>query len=99
MINTATDNDQQKTISRTDGRSVRKSKSKGGEGMTTEEFYSLPTMLTVKEMCQALRIGRNRGYELVNKGKVHSIRYGSSIRIPQADVADILGLSKEQKSS
>lgn len=58
--------------------------------MSREEFYLLPIMLTVSEMCKALRIGRNKGYELVKNGTVFSIKYGNSIRIPRTAIEEIV---------
>lgn len=58
--------------------------------MTKEEFDSLPLMLTVSEMCKVLRIGRNKGYELIKSGTVFYIKYGNSIRIPRAAIEKIV---------
>ena len=44
----------------------------------------------VKELQQHLSIGQNSAYELVNSGKVHSIRIGHKIRIPKQSVIDFM---------
>lgn len=51
--------------------------------MQSITFESLPLLLTVGEMAQVLRIGRNPAYQLVKDGSIQSIRVGRSIRIPR----------------
>lgn len=58
--------------------------------MNTQSYEQLPLSLTVPELAQALRIGRNSAYQLVNDGIIRSIRVGRSIRIPRTAVMQFL---------
>lgn len=40
-------------------------------------------VLTVKEVCTILRIGRNKAYELLEKKQIAYIRIGRTYRIPK----------------
>lgn len=51
---------------------------------------NLPLVLSVPELAAVLHIGRNAAYELVNSGKIRSIRIGKNIRIPQSALMDYL---------
>lgn len=44
------------------------------------------TILTVKELAEYLRIGRDSAYGLVRSGQIRSVRIGRQIRIPRAAV-------------
>jgi len=39
--------------------------------------------MTVPEIAQILRIGRNKAYELISKGKINSMKLGGKIIIPK----------------
>ncbi len=39
--------------------------------------------LTVSEVCNILKIGRNKGYKLVSQNDFPKIRIGNTIRIPK----------------
>ncbi len=41
------------------------------------------TLLTVQEAARALRIGRNKCYELIRQGLIPHVRIGRIIRIPR----------------
>ena len=62
-----------------------------------EEYEDI---LTVEEACQALRIGYNGIYELLNSGKLKGYRNGRVWRIPKIAVKEYVlesaGLKKEQ---
>lgn len=47
-------------------------------------------MLTVREMAQALRIGKNAAYGLVNQGIIPSLKNGRKHLIPKQYVIDYL---------
>jgi len=55
--------------------------------------------LTVEELAQVLRIGRNNAYGMVRRGEVRSIRCGSRIIIPAAGVRELLGADRRTSSS
>jgi hypothetical protein len=42
-----------------------------------------PTVLTVLDLARILRIGKNKAYELVNSGKISSIKINGKIIIPK----------------
>lgn len=46
-------------------------------------FRQYKDVLTVKEVCEALGIGRNTAYTLLRTGTLRSVRIGKSIRIPK----------------
>ena len=46
-------------------------------------FNRYKDVLTVKELCEALNIGRNSAYALLRSGEIRSIRIGRSIKIPK----------------
>jgi excisionase family DNA binding protein len=57
------------------------------------EVYS--DILSVEEVCEALRIGANQAYDLLNSGKVKGYKQGRVWRIPkQALVEYIVERSK-----
>ncbi len=49
----------------------------------SSNYDSLPLLLTVDELAQVLRIGRNAAYQLVKDGTIGGIHIGRSIRIPR----------------
>lgn len=46
--------------------------------------------MTVDEVAQVLRIGRNNAYELVRCGEIRSIKVGRYIRVPKESLVDYL---------
>ena len=46
-------------------------------------FEDYPDILTVEEACEALRIGYNAMYELLNSGKLKAYKNGRIWRIPK----------------
>jgi excisionase family DNA binding protein len=55
----------------------------------------LPLMLTVREVAQILRIGRNEAYAAVADGSLPSVRIGRSIRIPRNSLGTLLGAARD----
>lgn len=47
------------------------------------DFKSMPLVLDVADICDTLSIGRSKGYELVNSGRIPAIRIGNHFRIPR----------------
>lgn len=45
-----------------------------------------PDVLTVKQLAEALNIGLNAAYELVNRHEIGAKRIGRAIRIPKSSV-------------
>lgn len=46
-------------------------------------FEDYPDILTVEEACEALRVGYNAMYELLNSGKLKAYKNGRTWRIPR----------------
>lgn len=53
-------------------------------------------ILTIKELCSLLRIGRNTAYDLVKSGEIECIRIKGRIKIPMSAV--IKYIEKEQNN-
>lgn len=51
--------------------------------MSTRE--ELPEVMTIKELQQFLKIGKNSAYDLVNRKEFKVLRVGKSIRINKAE--------------
>ena len=51
-------------------------------------FERYQDVVTVDELAEMLKIGRNTAYELVRSGAVQSVRVGRNIRIPKQAVID-----------
>lgn len=51
--------------------------------MNTRE--ELPEVMTIKELQQFLKIGKNSAYDLVNRKEFKVLRVGKSIRINKAE--------------
>lgn len=46
-------------------------------------FEDYPDILTVEEACEALRVGYNAMYDLLNTGKLKAYKNGRTWRIPR----------------
>ena len=58
-------------------------------------FESYDDVLTVEEACEALKIGFNAMYELLNAGKLRGYRNGRVWRIPKAALVEFIqGMAK-----
>ena len=53
-------------------------------------FESYDDVLTVEEGCEALKIGYNAMYELLNTGKLKGYRNGRRWRIPKAALVEYI---------
>lgn len=51
-------------------------------------FEQYPDIMTVEEVCEALRIGYNAAYDLLNEGKIKSYKNGRVWRIPKQALID-----------
>lgn len=47
-------------------------------------------ILTVDELCEVLRIGKNTAYQLLKGGKIKSIKVGNIYKIPKYAVIDYI---------
>lgn len=53
-------------------------------------FNGFSDIMTVDEMCQALRIGRNKAYDILKNKKIKSIRIGRKYLIPKISVQEYI---------
>ena len=53
-------------------------------------FEQYPEVVTVPEVAEMLRIGRNTAYGLIHSGAIESIRVKGQIRITKASVIKFL---------
>lgn len=53
-------------------------------------FESYDDILTVEDACDALKIGYNAMYELLNTGKLKGYRNGRVWRIPKAALVEFI---------
>jgi excisionase family DNA binding protein len=53
-------------------------------------FERYADVVTVPELAEMLRIGRNAAYELARSGIIPSVKIGKSIRIPKSAVIEYL---------
>ena len=51
--------------------------------MEVGPFRNYPDVLTVKDLCQALQIGRVGAYKLLSSGAIHSFKIGNVYKIPK----------------
>ena len=56
----------------------------------TNIFEGYSDIVTVKELCQMLKIGRNTAYDLVKSGKLNSVRIGARYLIPKVYIVTYL---------
>lgn len=60
-------------------------------------FESYDDILTVEEACEALKIGYNAIYGLLNTGKLRGYRNGRVWRIPKASLVEYIQSSSKLK--
>ena len=53
-------------------------------------FEQYPDILSVEEACEALRVGYNAMYELLNNGKVKAYKNGRCWRIPKVALIEFI---------
>lgn len=54
------------------------------------DYTNLPLILSVDQLAEVLRVGRNTAYDLVRSGQIRSVRVGRQIRIPRDALIDFL---------
>lgn len=47
-------------------------------------------ILTIEELCEILKVGRNRAYELLETGEIKAFRLGRPWKIPRLSVENYL---------
>ncbi len=62
--------------------------------MTERDYYSMfkgaPDVLTVVEAAKLLRLGKNKTYDLIKSGYLHSIKAGGKIIVPKVCLIEFL---------
>lgn len=53
-------------------------------------FEQYPDILTVEEVCEALRMGYNAVYEILNNGKLKAFKNGRVWRIPRESLKEFI---------
>jgi len=53
-------------------------------------FEEYPEILTVEDACEALRVGYNALYELLNSGKLKGYRNGRVWRVPKLAIKEFI---------
>lgn len=53
-------------------------------------FDTLPDILSVYDIMNALNIGRNKAYELLKQNKIKSIKIGNIYRIPKSALIEFV---------
>lgn len=56
--------------------------------MNTTLFNEYPDIMTVEEVCKALRIGYNKAYDFLKDGTIKSIKSGRKYLIPKISVQE-----------
>ena len=56
--------------------------------MTMFERYA--DVITVKELCELLKIGKNTAYDLIHSGQIESVYVKRQIRIAKASVIQFI---------
>ena len=58
--------------------------------MVYHSVEDLPLLITVPELAQVLRVGKNKAYELVNSGAIKGIKIGTQIKVPKRNVMEFM---------
>lgn len=53
-------------------------------------FEQYPDILSVEEACEALRVGYNAMYKLLNNGKIKAYKNGKIWRIPKESIREYI---------
>ena len=60
-------------------------------------FESYDDVVTVEQLAEMLKIGRNTAYELVRAGIISSVRVGRNIRIPKQTIIEYITNQNKDK--
>lgn len=53
-------------------------------------FNSYPDVLSAKQLCEILDIGKNTAYRLLQSGEIKSIKIGKVYKIPKKSLKDYI---------
>jgi len=59
-------------------------------------FGGYKDIVTVKELCEMLHVGKNTAYELIRSDTIKSVKIGRQIRICKKDVVAYLKRTQDQ---
>ncbi len=51
-------------------------------------FNDYDDILTIEDMCEILKVGKNNAYKLLNQGNIKAFRNGKNWRIPRKSVTE-----------
>jgi excisionase family DNA binding protein len=63
------------------------------------DVNSEAVFMSLAAFCRKLNIGRVKGYELIRRGEIPSIKIGSTIAIPTSTVDELLAKARENLSA
>lgn len=69
-------------------------RAKGKVGASRSGSVTLPMLLTVNQVAEALQLSRSKVYEMVASGDLEAYRPGGRLRIPAESVARLLDQSR-----
>lgn len=58
-----------------------------------------PLLLTLKEACDSLRIGRAKLYDLMSTGQLRYVKIGSARRIPMTALTEFVATLETQRTA
>lgn len=64
--------------------------------MKNVSFETYSEILTVKELCSLLKVGRNTAYDLIHSGAIRHIRIKNQIRIPKVYVIEYIQQAQKE---
>jgi excisionase family DNA binding protein len=62
-------------------------------------FANYPDIWGIPDLCNALSIGRNKAYELINTGEIKSMRIGKTHKIAKSWVEDFVNKGLQNSSN
>lgn len=60
---------------------------------------STPRLYTIRDVCELLKIGRTKAYELIAAGDLHTVKIGTATRVKSDSVARIAEHGIEAKAA
>ncbi|NDV19984.1 helix-turn-helix domain-containing protein [Pseudodesulfovibrio sp. JC047] len=58
--------------------------------MNTKEARTPPTLFTVREVADFLRVHQRTAYRLITRGSIKAIKIGSQWRVPEKDLIEFI---------
>jgi len=66
-----------------------------GDHDNPQIFPKAGKLLKVKEVAEKLQVSRSLAYQMIRRGELPSIRFGSAVRVQQSDLDVFIKQSKE----